>query len=342
MTQVKSLGIDIAKNVFQLCGLDDQGEVVLRKRVRRAQFFETVMQTQADIICMEACGGAHYWGRRLLKENRPVCLLPPHRVTAFGKGNKNDNNDAEAIALAGPQRSIRRVAIKNLEQQDIQSLHRVRELTKTQRTQTINQIRGLLSEYGVTLPVGKKGFRQGLAEALEDAENEMTDCIRELAGELWERYKNLDATMTQYDRKIRALAHQIEPCRRLQTLDGVGPLTATAYYATIGDPHLFRNGRSVSAWLGLVPRQHASGARDVKAGITKRGNTYLRTLLIHGARTMIRHAENMDGARGAWVRKRIQVNGTQKATVALANKNARILWALMAHGDTFRATPEAA
>ena len=342
MSKITVLGIDIAKNVFELCGLDGRGAVVLRKRVRRAQFFETVVQIDCDLICMEACASAHHWGRRLQHENRPVRLLAPHRVKAFGKGNKNDSNDAEAIALAGTQASVRAVAIKTVEQQDIQALHRIRELTKAQRTAIINQARGLLAEYGVVLPAGKTGFRRGIPDVLEDAENGLTDRLRDLVAGLWARYQALEAAMAQYDRDIDALSRQIDVCQRLCAVEGIGPQTATAYYATIGDAALFGSGREVSAWLGLVPKQHASGKHDVLGAISKRGNTYLRTLLIHGARAMVRHAETMKGRRGAWLRKRIQVNGANKAAVALANKNARVLWALMAHGDTFQIMPEAA
>src|SRR5699024_6137182 len=221
--------------------LDDQGTVVLRKRVKRARFFETVLQTNCDLICMEACGGAHHWGRRLQHENRPVRLLPPHRVKAFGKGNKNDSNDAEAIALAGTQASVRPVAIKTVEQQDIQALHRVRELTKAQRTAIVNQARGLLSEYGIVLPAGKTAFRRGIPDVLEDAENGLTDLLRDLVAGLWERYQALEVTLAEHDRDIDALSRQIEVCRRLCAVEGIGPQTATAYYATIGNADLFRN-----------------------------------------------------------------------------------------------------
>ena len=259
MEQITELGIDIAKNVFELCGLNSAREVVYRKRVRRRQFMATVLQAGAARIYIEACASSHYWARRLRRENQTVTLLPPHQVKPFNSGNKNDANDALAIAIAGTQASIRPVAVKTLEQQDIQSLHRVREQVKKQRTEVINQARGLLAEYGVVLPVGVSGFRRGIPEVLEDAENALTDRIRALIADLYDQFQALEARMQQYDRDIQAIARQIDFCQRAMAVDGIGAQTATAFYATVGDANLFDNGRQVSAWVGLVPSQHSSG-----------------------------------------------------------------------------------
>ena len=336
MEQIKVLGIDIAKNVFELCGLNDAHEVVYRKRVRRRQFMRTVLQTGAERIVIEACGASHHWARRLRHENQSVTLLPPHRVKPFNTGNKNDANDALAIAVAGTQASIRPVAVKTLAQQDIQSLHRVREQVKKQRTEVINQARGLLAEYGQVLPVGVSGFRRGIPEVLEDAENALTDRIRALIADLYDQFHALDARMQQYDRDIKAVAQQIDFCRRAMEVGGIGAQTATAFYAIVGDAHLFAKGRQVSAWVGLVPSQHSSGDQQWLGSITKRGSRYLRTLLVHGARALLNQAERLPGQRGAWVRQRIARNGRNKAAVALANKNARILWALMHSGESYQ------
>lgn len=336
MEQIKVLGIDLAKNVFELCGMDADGIVVLRKQVKRKQFFERVLQCGADRLCMEACGSAHYWARRLQAQGQTVRLLPPHRVKAFGKGNKNDRNDAEAIALAGSQPSIRPVAVKTVAQQDIQSLHRMRELTKRQMNQLNNQLRGLLAEYGIHMAQTKAAFRRAIPEILEDADNALSPLVRDRVAGLWQRFEDLQAELAQFDRDLQAIHRASEVCRRLGEVEGIGPQTATAYYATVGDATQFRRGREVSAWLGLVPKQHASGEHRYQMGISKRGNVYLRTLLIHGARAMVQRAEHMQGPRGRWLRKRIAASGKNKAAVALANKNARLLWALMAHGDRYQ------
>lgn len=336
MEQITELGIDIAKNVFELCGLNSAHEVIYRKRVRRRQFMATVLQLGAQRIVMEACGSSHYWARRLRHENQSVTLLPPHQVKPFNKGNKNDPNDAQAIAIAGTQPSIRPVAVKTLEQQDIQSLHRVRELVKKQRTEVINQARGLLAEYGQILPIGVSGFRRGIPEVLEDAENGLTDRLRGLIDDLYQQFHQFDARMSQYDKDIKALAQQIDFCRRAMDVGGIGPQTATAFYATVGNAELFNGGRQLSAWVGLVPSQNSSGDKQRLGSITKRGSTYLRTLLVHGARSLLTRAEHLPGRRGDWVRERIARNGHNKAAVALANKNARILWALMASGKTYQ------
>lgn len=341
MKQITVLGIDLAKNVFELCGMDSDGAIILRKRIKRGRFFEQVLQSGAEVICMEACGSAHYWARRLQGQGQAVRLLPPHRVKAFGKGNKNDRNDAEAIALAGNQPSIRPVAIKTVEQQDIQALHRMRELTKGQTNQVINQLRGLLAEYGIHIAQSKAAFRRSIPDILEDADNELSGLLRERVAQLWQRFQALEEERQQFDRDLQAIHRASEACRRMGEVEGIGPQTATAYYATIGDPHQFRRGREVSAWLGLVPRQHASGEHHYQMGISKRGNGYLRMLLIHGARSMVQRADTMKGPRGRWLRRRIALNGPNKAAVALANKNARLLWALMAHDDHYRVFEQA-
>lgn len=335
MKELKVLGIDLAKNVFQLHGLDSAHEKVISERVKRAKFRDRIRRLQPQLICMEACSGAHHWARSLEAEGFTVKLLPPHRVKAFVRGSKNDGNDAEAIAMAGLQPSIRGVAIKTLAQQDIQSLHRVRQQAMQQRVATINQARGLLAEYGIVINQGPAAFRQALPEILEVADNGLTDLSRSLLNGLLTHFRELDRQVKQYDRDMEALTRALDPCRRLVTVPGVGPMVATAFFATLGDAQHFKNGREASAFLGLVPRQHSSGERQQLLGITKRGDRYLRTLLIHGARSVVHRADSLPGSRGEWLRKLIERRGTQKATVALANKNARILWALMANGGTY-------
>lgn len=332
--QITSLGIDLAKNVFELCGLDDEHAVVYRKRVRRRQLVATLAELDVAVVGLEACGGAHYWARRLQSLGYRVRLLPPQHVKPFIKGHKNDAQDAEGIAVATTQAHIPAVAVKTIEQQDIQALHRVRELHKHQRTQLINQARGLLQEYGVVLPQGVAGFRRGLVDALDD--QELSPCLRAALADLYERYQATDERVRAYDREIRAVGRRITACQSLQVIDGIGPLTATALYAHVGDAGHFANGRQLAAHLGLVPKQHSSGETRRLGAISKRGDRYLRTLLIHGARSMVSRAEHWPGRRGRWLRERIARNGRNKAAVALANKNARIAWAIMARGTAYQ------
>lgn len=335
MSKVKTLGIDLAKNVFQLCGLDSSGAVVYRRRVRRSKLVETVLSVGAEVVGMEACGGAHHWGRRLEAEGCRVRLLSPKRVKPFVPGGKNDAKDAEGIAVATSQANVPSVAVKTLEQQDIQALHRVRELHKRQRTAVVNQARSLLAEYGVVLARGVAAFRRRVPEVLEDAENGLTDRIRSLVADLLARFKELDAQVKAYKQEMEALSRALEPCRRLEALEGYGGQTATAVYAYIGQAEAFHSGRQVSASVGLVPSQHSSGEQYRLGRITKRGDRYLRTLLIHGARSMVQRADRLQGRRGEWLRGVIARQGPNKAAVALANKNLRIAWALLASGREY-------
>lgn len=327
--QITSLGIDLAKNVFELCGLDAGHAVVYRRRVRRGQLLATLAQLKVEVVGLEACAGAHDWARRFRALGHDVRLLAPQHVKPFVQGQKNDRQDAQAIAVAATQGHLPTVAIKSRDQQDIQSLHRVRELHKQQRTQLINQARGLLHEYGLVLPAGVAGFRRGAAAALDDAR--LSPLLRQLLADLLARYRATDDQVRAYDRQIEALGRQLPVCRRLQAIEGIGPLTATALYAHVGDARYFARGRQFSASLGLVPRQYSSGDKRRLGGISKRGDRYLRTLLIHGARAVLTRAQHLSGRRGAWLRQRLAQQGANRAAVALANKNARIAWALMAH-----------
>lgn len=333
---VTTVGIDLAKNVFQLHGADARGKMVFTKRLQRHQFLTFLATLPPCRIGIEACSGANYWARQLRVLGHDVRQISPQFVKPYVKTNKNDYNDAQAICEAVSRPEMRFVPAKSIEQQDLQALHRVRMRLIRDRTALVNQTRGLLREYGVFLPVGIRPFRAQLPEVLEDAENELTALTREIIADQAQRLRELDQQIANYDRRIDQCFRASEICRRLSSVAGVGPIAATALVAAVGDAHYFKNGRHLAAWLGLVPRQHSSGDRHRLMGISKRGDTYLRTLLIHGARSVMQRCGSRTDARGQWMREIKERRGFNRACVALANKNARVLWALMAHEDTYR------
>jgi len=303
--KIRVLGIDLAKHVFQLHGADGQGRVVVRKRLTRAKVLAFIAQCEPCLIGMEACGGAHYWAREMKKLGHDVRLMSPQFVKPYVKSNKHDQADAEAICEAVSRPTMRFVPIKGIEQQDIQSLHRARELLIKQRTALCNQIRGLLGEYGLIVPQGVHQLRRRLPELLADGENMLTYPSRELFDELYQQLVWLDERIGLFDKKIAEVFRTNEACQRLGQIEGVGPMVATALYATVCQAKEFSNGRQMAAWLGLVPRQHSSGGKVVLLGISKRGDRYLRTLLIHGARAVISHVKNKEGRRARWLQQLI-------------------------------------
>ena len=288
---------------------------------------------------MEACGSAHYWARELEKMGHTVKLMAPQFVKPYVKSNKNDANDAEAICEAVARPTMRFVAIKTIEQQDIQAVHRIRSELVQQRTAKGNQIRGLLSEYGLVMGQRIEVLRKALPLLLEDAENGLTIDFRTLLEGLQQDLITLDERVDEMDKKIRLLASSNEDAKRLQQIPGIGPITATALICAIGDGKQFKRGRDLAAWLGLTPRQHSSGGKDRLLGISKRGDAYLRTLLIHGARSVLRVAGNKEDPRSRWIQSLCGRRNKNIAAVALANKNARIVWALLTKKTDF--LPEA-
>lgn len=330
MNNLKLLGIDLAKSVFQLYGVDTQGRRVLSKRLRRESLLAFMAQLPSCTVVMEACGGAHYWARQIHALGHTARLIAAQYVKPYVQGNKNDRNDAAAICEAARNPAMRYVAPKSIEQQDIQALHRVREQVMKQRTALSNELRGLLAEYGIVISQGMAALRRCVPTILEDAENGLTDRFRGLLAGLYEQLGELDKRRKQYDRQLHAVFQQTPLCQQLVQQRGVGELTATAFVATVGDPRVFKNGRHVAAWLGMVPRHRASGTRCQVQGISKRGDRYLRSLLIHGARAVVRYAEGKTDPLSVWVMRIQRQKGTNVAAVALANKNARVLWAMMA------------
>lgn len=329
--KVTTVGLDLAKNVFQVHGVDDRGRVLIKKQLKRQQMAEFFVRIEPCLIGMEACGGAHHWARKLQAMGHDVRLIAPQYVKPYVKSQKNDAADAEAICEAASRPSMRFVAPKTLEQQSLMALHAARAGFIKARTALSNQIRGLLAEFGVVIPKGLRALALRVPEALEDACNELTGIMRVLLQELLAQVSHLDGLVKRLEQQIRQWASQDEAARRLQQVPGIGPISASALVAGLGDVRHFENGRQVSAWLGLVPRQHSSGGKTVLLGITKRGDSYLRTLLIHGARAALLAAQRSKDGPPQWLAKLLERKHPNVACVALASRNARIVWALLAH-----------
>jgi transposase len=331
-------GLDIAKQVFQVHGVNEHGVMKGRKTLARAKVLEFFAQLPPCLIGIEACGSAHYWARELSKLGHTVKLLAAQFVIPYRKRGKNDANDAEAICEAVGRPNMRFVAIKSQEQQAVLMVHRARALVIANRTAQVNQIRGLLGEFGLVVPKGVARLRRELPGILEDAENGLPVLAREVLCGLLEQFHELDARISAYDRQIRALAAASEPARRLMQIEAIGPQTATALVASVGDPHVFKNGRGFAAWLGITPRQHSSGGKNRLGQITRQGDTYLRTLLVHGARAYLRVLDKKTDAKSDWARRLKERRHVNVVAVALAAKHARIAWAILAHGTSYRPT----
>jgi transposase len=285
---------------------------------------------------MEACASAHYWARELGQLGHTVRLMAPQFVQPYRKNPKNDGNDAEAICEAVSRPTRRFVPIKSVEQQAVLTVHRARELLVGNRTALANQIRGLLAEYGMVVPPGIARLRRALPGVLADADNGLPLLAREIIAELQERLRDLDQRVLAYDRRITQLAKQSDAAQRLMQVEGVGAVTATAIVATVGNGTVFKNGRQFAAWLGLVPRQYSTGGKPRLGHISKRGDVYLRTLLIHGARSVLQFTGKRMDTKSRWAERLKQRRGNNIAAVALAAKHARILWALLARDQEYR------
>jgi transposase len=334
--KITTVGIDLAKNVFAIHGVNEHGRTVLKKVLKRDQVAAFFANLPACLIGMEACASAHYWARKLQGKGHTVRLIAPQFVKPYVKSNKNDAADAEAICEAVVRPNMRFVPIKNVEQQAVLAQHRARQGFIKARTAQANQIRGLLAEFGFIIPQGIANIAKRVPELLEDATNELPDSFRLLVQRLMEHLKELDHQADEVEAQIVTWHRDNELSRKLAEVPGIGPITASALVATVSDAKNFDNARQLAAWIGLVPRQNSSGGKNVLLGISKRGDTYLRTLLIHGARSVIcafqRKKNKVDGWLGALLVRR----NPNVVAVALANKNARIVWALLAHGREFR------
>jgi transposase len=339
---ITRMGIDLAKNVFQLHGVDKHEKVVFRKQLKRAQMLEMFANKPPMLIGIEACGGAHYWARKLTGLGHTVKAMAPQHVKAYVKSQKNDKRDAEAICEAVSRPTMRFVRIKTEDQQDMQAIHRVRDRLVKSRTALVNEIRGLLAEYGIVITsTGVPATRRGLLEAIENAENGLTIKMREILFDLNEEMSEIENRIQRYLQKIHQHGVQDERVKRVMEIEGLGPISASAIVTAVGDAKQFKNGRDMAAWIGLVPTQHSSGGKEKLGGISKRGDKFLRTLLIHGARSVIRFSDTKTDKRSLWVNELIARRNKNVATVALANKNARIIWSILAREEHYRPAAQA-
>jgi transposase len=333
--EVTAIGIDLAKSVFQLHGIDAKGKSVFKKRLSREKMMEFLVNHKPCQLGIEACGGANFFARRFQALGHEVRVMAPQFVKPFVKSNKNDAADAEAISEAMMRPNMRFVSPKSIEQQDIQSIHRVRTRRIAERTALCNEMRGLLSEYGIILPIGINQLRKNLVNELEKARDKSFISLKSesLFLELLEELRGIDERIHSMDDRIDELHAQSEVSKRLVEIPGVGKITSTAIIGSIGNAKNFKNGREFAAFLGLVPKQHSSGGKEKLLGISKRGDSYLRTLLIHGARATIRFLDRyQESHRKKWLQNLIERRGKNKTIVALANKTARQIWVLLATG----------
>jgi transposase len=338
--KITTVGIDLAKNVFQIHGVDERGHAVLKKQLKRSQMMEFFVNLPPCLIGMEACGSAHHWARELAKLGHTVKLMAPQFVKPYVKTNKNDMADAEAICEAVARPNMRFVPIKTVEQQAILSLHRVRQGLVKARTAQSNQIRGLLGEFGLIVPKGISQIAPRIPDILEDGDNGLPGMFRDLISRLLTHFNDLHCQVLELEALIKAWHRDNPASLKLAEIPGIGPITASAMVASVGNARDFSNGRQLAAWLGLVPKQHSTGGKSVLLGISKRGDSYLRTLLIHGARAAIlaaqRRLDRGEGQADAWLTGLLQRRNPNIAAVALANKNARIIWALLTQDRTYQ------
>ena len=332
MEQITTVGIDLAKNVFSLHGVDAAGRTLLRRTVRRDRLSETVAALPRCLIGMEACSGAHEWGRRFQQHGHTVKLMAPKFVAPYRKSDKNDGNDAEAVCEAVTRPNMRFVPVKSTEQQALLALHRVRQGFVVERTAVINRLRGLLSEFGVVLPLRSVTVRRQAAQAAEG----LPELARRAIGDLLEQLRLLDERIGGYDKEIEAQARLSEPARRLMQIRGIGATTALAIVATVGNAREFKNGRQFAAWIGLVPGQYSTGGKSRLGHISKRGDAYLRNLLVQGARSVLQTAGAHQDRMSRWALALQQRRGYYRTLVAIANKNARIAWTLLARSQELR------
>jgi transposase len=334
------IGIDLAKDVFHLVAMDRRGKLLWRKALRRGRLTEFVARLRPAAIAIEACATAHHWARELQKLGHEVKLIHPTFVTPYRKSGKNDFNDAEAVCEASSRPTMRFVEVRSLAQQDLQSLHRGRRLVMKQRIQAAHQMRSLLAEYGMVAPRGVAALRREAA-ALCAEPGRLTAALRMVVSNGLEQLGLLERQLRELDLELGRACRADERCARLAEINGVGALIATAMVAKVGNARQFRDGRALSAYLGLVPGQHSSGGKNRLLGITKHGDRYLRTLLIHGARAAVKVAGRRKDQRSLWASRLKLKSGPNVAAVALANKNARVVWKLLTSGERFRPRPAA-
>lgn len=329
------IAIDLAKNVFQFAALNGN-KVLVNQKVNRAKLITLLTQAEPTTVVMEACATAHFWGRKCIEAGHQPKLIPAQYVKPFRRGNKNDANDALAIAEASVRPRILPVPVKSQDQQVMQMWHRRRGLVVRQRTQSVSQTRAFAAELGLISPKGRTAIMRAIPCWLEDAENGLSVSAREWLADMWEQIRTMDEKIADFDQRLKQWASDCPLCRQLQTLRGVGPVVATALVAAVHDGSGFRNGRAMAAWLGLVPGHAASGGKHQELGMTKRGNPQLRCLIIHGARAAIRHLGERSDPVSKWARGVVERRGKHKAIVAMANKTVRMAWAMLQSGEAYR------
>jgi len=334
--KITTVGLDLAKSVFTVHGVDEHGRMALRKTVRRAKLLELFAQLPACVVGMEACAGAQHWARELRQLGHDPRLMAAEFVEPYRQGGKNDANDAAAICEAVSRPKMHFVAVKSVEQQAVLAVHRLRQGLVEERTALANRVRGLLTEYGVVVGVGLDRLRRALPEILEDGANGIPGIAREVFADAEQLLRELDTRLAAYDRRIAALARASTPVPRLMKMEGVGPVTATAIVATVGNATVFKNGRQFAAWLGLTPRQQSTGGKPRLGAMTKHGDVSLRTLLIHGARAVLRVTAHRRDAKSRWAERLRRRRPDNVAAVALAAKHARIIWALLARAQEYQ------
>lgn len=337
MSKISIIGIDLAKNVFHLYGADAHGKRCFSRQLRRAKLLEFLARQPRCLVAMEACGGSHFWARQVAELGHEVKVIHPRYVSPFVQLHKNDQRDAQAISEAAARHSIPAVATKSLDQQDLQAVHRVRERLVKERTAIGNELRGLLIEYGEVIAQGNHAIKTRLPQLLEDAENGLTPVVRRLLAQLREQWLTRDQEVEALTRELESLSRHNDVCQRLQTIPGIGPINATLLYCHAGDVSRFRSGRQFGAYLGLVPKQKASGGKEVLLGISKAGNVHVRKQLVHGARSAYKQLLNSSqpSRLGDWVQHKTGKH-PNKVIVGLANKLARIIWSLMARGGVYQ------
>lgn len=337
MERLSVLGIDLAKNVFQVHGVDSLGRPQVRRKLSRTGLKRFVANLEPCLVGVEACGGARYWVREIKQYGHDVRMIPPQFVKPFVKSDKNDANDAEAICEAVQRPNMRFVAEKTLEQQEIQLLHRIRSGLVAMRTEWINELRAILGDYGVIAGKGPSRIKEIALQEISKEDSLLSARIKTVVSYLLEQIRQLESRIEELEKSLDEVFSTHEICRRLTTIPGVGKLTATAILGTVPHSSNFKSGRHLAAWLGLVPKQNSSGGKQKLSGITKRGDTYLRTLLIHGGRTVVQHSTKKTDKRSVWITQKVKTRGKNKAAVAVANKNARVIWKILSSNESYRA-----